>query len=721
MNSVQIMVAVLAVVFLLILDAYCIYRILRLNIDKTQGNTEEMLQQIRNEIDMICLDASDLQELFSKSVEVIHKVSGISGCSICTFDDEKNMLEFRAGTVISKENLEHLYSNRIISRLTEIAYEGEPIYFEDIDKSNEYLMPFASIGIRNIGIIPVKRHGIVIGTLNVASTALRQFPEETKRALQSIAYSIGAAFLRLTSEECMVEAEGRWKFALEEYGDIIIDVDYTTNKAYCSEYLKEVLGWPVEDELDVMKTWESMVHVEDISVLTEAINEHIRGTLEKVLVELRVKTREGKYKWFLFRAKLIKKDVNNNPLRLIAILTEVTHLKNYEQELLRSKQEVEASNKVKDLFLANISHELRTPMNGILGMTQLMELSGVTAEQQDNINILKESGNRMMALINNLISYTTMETEEVMLNENSLNLQDMVCEILSEHEKNAVAKRIVLQANIDERLPSSVLGDYEKLSVIIGQLVDNAIKFTSGGSVKVSAKLASEGDSGNKIWVHISVQDTGTGIEKDHIGKLFGYFTQLDDTYTRKYQGAGLGLAICKRLVEILGGEIEVESALGIGSTFTVKVALKKEEPSRSEPIRKRSDTGNVLIADDDEVSRHLLGILCEKNNFKVKYAVNGREAVNQCLDNEFDLIFMDIQMPELSGIEATKLIRSLEYEGRDMPIIIAVTAYALKNDRSRFLSEGFDDYLSKPIDTVELIAVAKRWMLLRNENREIV
>lgn len=688
--------------------------------DSSKKKTEEMLQCIRNEVSMLCLDSTDLQELLDKSVEIIHGIDGIFGCSICILDEGKNILTVRAGTAISEEERESLYNDKIMNMLTEIAYGGKPIYYENIDSSNEYLRPFMQVGIKSIAIIPVKRNDIILGTLNAASASLNELPEETKRLLQSIAYSIGIAFLRLNSDMRKDEAEDRWKFALEENGDIIVDVDVVNGRVVNSGYFNQVIGFPDKPVVDIMNDWESLIYEEDLPVLQKAFDEHLRGKLEKILVEIRIMTRDGKYKWFLVRGKTVKQDSRKSPMRLIIVLTEVTYLKNYEQELLKSKQAVEASNKVKDLFLANISHELRTPMNGIIGMTQLMELSGVSGEQQDNISIIKESSSRMMQLINNLITLTSMEAEEVSVNESSFSLRNLILKILAEYEKDASGKGIELIENIEKELPQELLGDSGKLSEILRQLVDNGVKFTNRGFVQVSAAKVSEQPDGKSIKVRISVEDTGSGIENEDLHKLFGNFAQLDDSYTRKYQGAGLGLAICNKLASILGAKIEVQSKPGKGTSFNITADFKKVEvvPDKQDV---KNIKGNVLIADDDEISRRLLGILCEKNRLKVQYAVNGREAVEKCMENNYDLVFMDIQMPELSGIEAMRLIRSLEHTDSNIPYIVAVTAYALKNDKARFISEGFDDYISKPIDTSELVALAKKWIVQRNENRLII
>lgn len=686
--------------------------------DVTERNIQESLRDVLDEISKLCIDSTDLQELFNKSIEIVEKIDGISGCGISILNYENNSLESRASTSMPKELFERMFCKSIMDKLIEIAVKGNICYFENSDQSQGLLKHFSEFGVKSLGIMPVMKNGIVVGTLSVASSHLSEFPESTKQILKWIAYDIGNAFFRLSSEAYKDELEDRWKFALEENGDIIIDIDFLSGKTYVSEYLSQVLGYSFKSDLDIMRDWDSLIHKEDLLALEKAMDEHKQGKLDKVLLELRIKSLDGRYKWFLCRGKEIKRNEKNRATRVIATLMEITYLKNYEQELLNSKQEAETSNKVKDLFLANISHELRTPMNGIIGMAQLLELSGLSEEQQESIDILSDSGRRMMQLINNLISFTSMETGEVALKEDSFDIESLISNVLSEYVKESRKKGLELISNIDKDLPVKVLGDSEKLSMIIKQLVDNSIKFTSNGRVQVTAKLASKETDSESIRICISVTDTGCGIKMEDQSKLFCSFDQVDNSYTRRYQGAGLGLAICKKMADILGAEIEVESTPEVGSIFTVIVCLRQEGTFLAKNEIKHIK-GNILIADDDEVSRRLLGILCEKSLQKVQYAVNGREAVEKCLEDSFDLVFMDIQMPQLSGIEAARIIRDSELPGKARPFIIAVTAYALKSDRDRFISEGFEDYISKPVDTEQFVTIMNKWMAKRGTTKE--
>ena len=483
--------------------------------------------------------------------------------------------------------------------------------------------------------------------------------------------------------------------------------------AYVSDSVEELLGVTrekLESERFILTT---RMPAEDAQTLKESVRQVLAGKSERYSLEHRILPADGSIVWVLHRGCVVSWNKDGSVDRILATLTDITPRKDFERELVRAKEELERANNVKSLFLANISHELRTPMNGIMGMLQLLELSGQDEEQMESLQIMKDSSRRMMTLINNLITYTSIEAGELTLYEQRFNLREAMEECVAMVRFDAASKGLALKLDMGA-IPAMVVGDREKIQMVVSQLLDNAIKFTEAGSVTLAvgpAAAAGRGSPpGGTIRVSLTVTDTGIGIRREDLRHLFTNFSQVDPSYTRLYQGSGLGLAICRKVKELMGADFEVDSTPGSGSTFRFTVDLKAVAAGRDAPPREGC-VGRVLVVDDDEVSRRLLGIFCEKSNLEVHYAAGAREAIQLNDIHDFDLIFMDIQMPEMSGIEASKIINRNNADREKPARIVAVTAYALKGDRERFLEEGMHDYIAKPVDNARLQQTIRRWI----------
>jgi signal transduction histidine kinase/ActR/RegA family two-component response regulator len=377
----------------------------------------------------------------------------------------------------------------------------------------------------------------------------------------------------------------------------------------------------------------------------------------------------------------------------ISVLTDVS-------ELTRARSEAEASNRAKSEFLANMSHEIRTPLNGILGMLQLLTRSHLDEDQKDCVFTAIRSSRRLTQLLNDILDLSRIEAGKFRLEPAVFRFSDLRDSVRDLFAIPARAKGLDLSFDIDDAIPEHVIGDEGRLRQILFNLTGNAVKFTARGSVRIQARRSDREDG---LTVVFSIADTGVGIPRERLDDIFQPFTQVDGSSIRSHGGVGLGLAIVRRLTDLLGGEISVESEPGEGTTIEVTIPLKPgrdhgsaaDEASLPE-VRDR----RILIVEDDSVNQLALTRMLRKLGHVPVVADNGEVALDILQRDSFDCVLMDIQMPVMDGLEATRRIRSRHYPDipADLPVI-ALTGHAMAGDRERFLAEGMTAYLSKPVD----------------------
>ena len=394
-------------------------------------------------------------------------------------------------------------------------------------------------------------------------------------------------------------------------------------------------------------------------------------------------------------------------------------LKNKCKQLELLKQEADEANKAKSIFLANMSHEIRTPLNGILTSIQLLQLVSSDEKQNKYIRMIKESGNSLLGIINDLLDISKIEAGKFKLNEENIELKEIITDAYNYLSLEANQKGLEIRYYLDPNIDFHVIGDKLRLKQILFNLINNAVKFTDVGFVALRVKLLSSDNSCEKLQFFI--EDSGIGIEEDFKEKIFKNFNQGDLSASKKYMGTGLGLAISKQLIKLMNGDIHYKSTVGKGSTFNFTCEFKKQihrSSGKNKYIQDKqqllkyetANEGVILGVEDSIINQQVMEELITRKGYKYISAYNGIEAINIIKENKVDLVLMDIQLPELNGFEATKIIRKSEESNKPLPII-AMTAYAMLEDRDKCLQAGMDEYISKPLDIEKLYKILEYYI----------
>ncbi len=534
---------------------------------------------------------------------------------------------------------------------------------------------------------------------------------------------------RKQAEEKLRASEQRWKFALEGAGDGVWDWNIQTGEVLLSKRWKEMLGY-AEDEIGrEFVEWEKRVHPDDKAGVMQILQDSLDGRCTYD-TQLRLLCKGGNYIWVRDRGMVVSRDESGKPLRMIGTIADISAQKYIEEELRKAnemlesrvvarthelqiaKRQAEAANIAKSEFLANMSHEIRTPMNSIIGMAHLALKTELDGKQRDFVSKIYQSAHRLLHIINDILDFSKIEAGKLNLETVDFQLDSVMNHLYSQMEGEAARKGVKLAIAVDAALSQPLRGDPLRLGQVLTNLISNAIKFTQQGEVVVRARTLEV--EGSDMLVRCEVQDSGIGMSAEQVAQLFQVFHQADASTTRKYGGTGLGLAISKKLVAMMGGEIGVDSQPGQGSTFWFTVWLEQGDMAALQQKGLIAATltfpdANILLVEDNLFNQQVGKGLLEEYGAHVSLAGNGQEAIEQMLKQDFDCVLMDVQMPVMDGLEATRLIRANPLLAKTR--VIALTANAGPEDQERCRMAGMDDFISKPIEPGSLNATLAKWL----------
>jgi signal transduction histidine kinase/DNA-binding response OmpR family regulator len=522
---------------------------------------------------------------------------------------------------------------------------------------------------------------------------------------------------RLLAVEALDETRDRLQLAVEAAGLALWDWQLPAPQVFLSARWGEMIGdIAMEGSWDVVDLV-ARVHPDDRARVKTDVNALLGGMQQRSVVQYRVRSADD-WLWIESHGMVAEHDSAGRPLRLMGTHADITERKRSEQVTQQAREQAEQASKAKSEFLANISHEVRTPLNALMGLTRLLMDSPVNPEQKSWLDLMDSSAHALLDQLNDVLDLSRIEAGKLDIESVRFPLHTTLQDIGALYSEQARSKSLTLTLDIQPEVPPYLLGDPGRVRQVLGNLLSNALKFTPrGGRIGVTAALLPASASQPRR-LQLQVRDSGVGIARQHQAHLFEAFTQADASTARRYGGSGLGLAICSRLVRLMGGTIELQSELGQGSSFRVTLPVSQDAPvsdlsplSAPAELNELAQVGqrfaglNVLVAEDHPVNELLMNQMLKRLGIRVHNARDGDQAVKAWAQGGMDLILMDVQMPGTTGLQATQRIREQESrQGMRRTPIVAVTANAMVGDREACLAAGVDAYTTKPVSPLALM-----------------
>ncbi|MBN1346428.1 MAG: PAS domain S-box protein [Phycisphaerae bacterium] len=678
--------------------------------DVTDRQRRERLTALSSEIGSLLTTSKALPEMLQSCVEAIAHYLGASLVRLWTVDEQANELRLRASTGLYT-HLDGAHSRVPIGQMKigKVAQDRQPHVSTNLSEDPLTDDPEWARREGLVGFVgePMTVDDRLVGVLAVF--AGREIEDDCVRTLTSLADEIAVAVQRDVAERAVRASEQQFRTLVENIPGVTyrcrMDADYTM--LYVSDPVERLTGYPPADFVgDEVRSYGSLIHPDDRDLVAQAIQE-ASARKQQYNLEYRIIHKDGRTRWVNGLGRAVF-DEAGKVAWLDGAIFDVTHRKRAEEALLEAREAAEAANRAKSEFLSNMSHELRTPLNGVLGYVQILERDrSISKSQRESLESIESCGQHLLTLINDVLDLSKIEAGRLEIEPAPCDFAQLLKSVSDIIRSRAEGKRLSYAMDVSPEVPRGVLTDASKLRQVLVNLLGNAVKFTAAGSVTMSVREQPKGR------LHFEVRDTGAGIAADKLEEIFDPFKQAEAG--KASGGTGLGLAISRRIVEAMGGRLAVESELGQGSCFSISLPLIEAEEGEiaklsAELLSDRRDwvlapgqDVTVLVADDREANRDILVKFLEGAGFKTVQAVNGAEAVVRLREHRMPLVLMDLRMPEMDGLEATRMIRD-DAELKDT-VIIAVTASVFHDARERVIEVGFDDFIGKPLRASEVFA----------------